>query len=120
MRGDPRSLRPPIAAAYAETVATVLEGGIVDRPLKQLCFRALAGEDVEPADERERAALDWAYAIEWDADRADDDLWARLHAHFSVAELVELGYAIAFQLGQRHWERTLSGPLKLRSPSPRT
>ena len=110
MTGDPRALRPPIAAAYAETVATVLEGGIVDSSLKQLCFRAIAGEDVEPADERERAALDWAYAVEWDADKADDDLWARLHAHFSDPELVELGYAIAFQLGQRHWERTLSPP----------
>jgi hypothetical protein len=63
MTGDPRELRPPIAAAYAETVATVLEGGIVDRSLKELCFRAVAGEDVEGADERERAALDWAYAI---------------------------------------------------------
>jgi alkylhydroperoxidase family enzyme len=111
---DPRELRPPIAAAYAETVATVLEGGLVDPELKALCFRAVAGEDVEPADDRERAALDWAYAIEWDADEAGDELWARLHAHFSEPELVELGYAIAFQLGQRHWERTF------RSPSPRT
>jgi hypothetical protein len=106
MSADPRALRPPIAEAYAETVATVLEGGIVDRSLKQLCFRALAGEDVEGADERERAALEWAYAIEWDADAADDALWEQLHAHFSDPELVELGYAIAFQLGQVHWERT--------------
>jgi hypothetical protein len=113
MSGDPRDLRPPIAAAYAETVATVLEGGIVGRSLKELCFRALAGEDVEPSDERERAALDWTYAIEWNADDADDDLWGRLRAHFSDPELVELGYAIAFQLGQVHWERTF------RSPSPR-
>jgi hypothetical protein len=111
---DPRDLRPPIAAAYAETVATVLEGGIVDRSLKELCFRAVAGEDVDPSDERERAALDWAYAIEWEADRADDELWKRLHDHFSDPELVELGYAIAFQLGQRHWERTF------RPPAPRT
>jgi alkylhydroperoxidase family enzyme len=114
MTGDPRELRPPIAAAYAETVATVLEGGIVDRSLKELCFRSLAGEDVSWVDERERAALDWAYAIEWDADAADDDLWDRLHAHFSDPELVELGYAIAFKLGQLHWERTF------RSPSPGT
>jgi alkylhydroperoxidase family enzyme len=103
---NPRELRPPIAKAYAETVATVLEGGIVDRALKELCFRAIAGEDVEPSDERERAALDWTYTIEWNSDEADDALWERLHAHFSDPELVELGYAIAFQLGQRHWERT--------------
>ena len=111
---DPRELRPPIRSAYLETVATVLEGGIVDRSLKERCFRALAGEDVEPADERERAALDWAYAIEWDADAADDALWQRLHEHFSDAELVELGYAMAFKLGQEHWLRTF------RAPSPRT
>jgi hypothetical protein len=113
---DPRALRPPIAEAYAETVATVLEGGIVDRELKALCFRYLA-EDPEvvvrrddPAayDDRERAALAWAHAIAWNADDADDALWARLHRHFSEPELVELGYAIAFRLGQSHWERTLS------------
>jgi hypothetical protein len=113
---DPRALRPPIAEAYAETVATVLEGGIVDRALKDLCFRYLAeDEDVvlrreDPAafDDRERAALAWAHAIAWNADEADDALWERLHAHFSEPELVELGYAIAFHLGQLHWERTLA------------
>jgi hypothetical protein len=29
-----------------------------------------------------------------------------LHAAFSEPELVELGYAIAFRLGQLHFERT--------------
>lgn len=111
-----RDLRPPIAAAYAETVATVLEGGIVDGSLKQRCFRALAGEDVAAPDERTRAALDWAHAIEWDADAATDELWERLHAHFSEPELVELGYAIAFQLGQLRFERAMA----VRPPSPRT
>jgi hypothetical protein len=113
---DPRELRPPIAEEYAETVATVLESGIVDRAVKELCFRYLAEDDEvvlgrsDPAafDERERAALAWAHAIAWDADEADDALWARLHDHFSEPELVELGYAIAFQLGQLHWERTLA------------
>lgn len=121
---DPRALRPPIAAAYAETVATVLEDGIVDRELKALCFRYLAEDDHvvlhmdDPAafSDRERAALAWTHAIAWDADAADDALWARLHEHFSEPELVELGYAIAFQLGQLHWERTLA----VRPPSPRT
>jgi hypothetical protein len=121
---DPRALRPPIAEAYAETVATVLEGGIVDRALKALCFRYLA-EDAEvvrhrddPAvyDERERTALAWTHAIAWNADEADDALWARLHDCFSEPELVELGYAVAFHLGQLHWVRTLAG----RPPSPRT
>jgi hypothetical protein len=110
-----RELRTPVAEAYAETVATVLEGGIVDREVKELCFRYLAEDDEvvvrrdDPSrfGERERAALAWAHAIAWNADEADDALWDRLHAHFSEPELVELGYAIAFVLGQLHFERTL-------------
>jgi alkylhydroperoxidase family enzyme len=110
MSGDEvRALVPDALAAHELTRATVLEAGIVDRELKALCERSLAGEDVEPRDERERAALDWAYAVAWDADTADEALWARLHAHFSEPELVELGYAIAYMLGQQHWIRTLKG-----------
>jgi hypothetical protein len=113
---DPRAYRPPIAEAYAETVATVLEGGIVDRALKELCFRYLAEDEHvvvhrdDPAvfGESERAALAWAHAVAWNSDEADDALWTRLHRHFSEPELVELGFAIAFQLGQVHWERTLA------------
>ncbi len=112
---DPRAMRPPIAEAYAETVATVLEGGIVDRSLKELCARYLAedddvvahADDPERFDERERAALAAAYAVGWNDVAADDELWERLHANFSEPELVELGYAIAFTLGQQHWLRTL-------------
>ena len=106
---EARALLPGAVAAYELTRTTVLESGVVDRELKRLCERALAGEDVEPRDERERAALDWAYAVAWNADEADDGLWARLHAHFSDPELVELGYAIAYMLGQQHWIRTLKG-----------
>jgi alkylhydroperoxidase family enzyme len=110
MTGDQaRALVPDALAAYELTRATVLDAGIVDRSLKRLCEQSLAGEDVEPRDERERAALEWAYAVAWDADAADDALWARLHVHFSDAELVELGYAIAYMLGQQHWIRTLKG-----------
>jgi hypothetical protein len=124
---DPRALRPPIAEAYAATVATVLEGGIVDRELKALCFRYLAEDDhvvlgmndPELFGERERAALAWAHAVAWDADTADDALWIRLHEHFSEPELVELGYAIAFQLGQLHWERTLGHGVTSRMTPPR-
>jgi alkylhydroperoxidase family enzyme len=85
----------------------VLRSGVADQQLKELCFRFLAGEDVEPRDERERTALDWAFAIAWDSDRADDDLWERLHAHFGEPELVDLGCAIGFELGRQHFERTL-------------
>jgi alkylhydroperoxidase family enzyme len=103
-----RARVPAVADAYEETRATVLEGGIVDRKLKALCARYLAdGFDVEGYDGRERAALDWTHAVAWDATQADDELWPRLHAHFSAPELVELGYFIAFTLGQTHWLRTL-------------
>jgi hypothetical protein len=115
---DARELRPPIAEAYAATVATVLEGGIVDRELKDLCARYLAedddvaahSDDPERFGPRERAALAWTHAIAWDAGRADAELWERLHEHFSEPELVELGYVIAFTLGQQHWLATLGLP----------
>ena len=103
MSGDEiRELVPDALSAHALTRDTVLGGELV-----ALCTRALAGEDVEPASERERAALDWTYAIEWDSDAADDDLWRRLHEHFSEPELVALGYAIAYTMGQLHWLRTM-------------
>lgn len=104
-----RSLRPPIAEAYGQTRADVLDGGLVEPALKRLCAGFLADESVDWAalDGRERAALDWAQAIAHDAEGAGDELWERLHTHFSEPELVELGYAIAFMLGQQHWLRTL-------------
>ena len=102
------ALRPEIQRAYEETRATVLEGGLVDDDLKRLCARYLADEpDVVGADERERAALRWAHAVAWDSDAADDELWERLHRHFSEPELVELGFFIAFTLGQQHWLGTI-------------
>ena len=115
---DVRALRPPIGAAYERTRRTVLAGGIVDPAIKDLCARYLAEDDEvvahseDPArfDERERAALAWAHAIAWDDARADDELWARLHASFAEPELVELGYCIAFTLGQQHWLATLGAP----------
>ena len=103
MSGDEiRALVPDALSAHRLTVETVLGGELVP-----LCTRALEGEDVEAASEREQAALDWTYAIEWDSDAADDDLWRRLHEHFSEPELVQLGYAIAYTMGQLHWLRTM-------------
>ena len=109
-----RARAPHVAAVYEETRATVLESGIVGRELKELCARYLAEDDDVVAhagdpdryDERQRAALAWADAIAWDSDRADDALWERLQAAFTEPELVELGYSIAFILGQQHWLAT--------------
>lgn len=110
-----RARVPAALAAFAETKATVLDDGIVDPALKRLCARYLDEDDdvvahvddPERFDERERAALAWTHAIAWNSDLADEALWARLHACFTEPELVELGYAVAFMLGQRHWLATL-------------
>jgi hypothetical protein len=109
-----RARAPHVLAVYDETRQTVLEAGIVEPELKELCARYLAQEphvvghagDPETFDERQRAALAWADAIAWDSERADDRLWERLHASFSEPELVELGYSIAIRLGQQHWLTT--------------
>jgi alkylhydroperoxidase family enzyme len=56
--------------------------------------------------DRQKAALAWAEAITWDLP-TDDELWARLHAHFTEPELVEIGFFIALTMGQQRWLRTL-------------
>jgi alkylhydroperoxidase family enzyme len=111
---DVRALVPAADEAYRYMRDNVLRSGLVDPELKELCFRYLA-DDPEVTDfsrfgERERLALRWAHAIAWDSSTADDDLWAGLHAHFSEPELVELGCAIGFELGQQHWRRTVGLP----------
>ncbi len=56
--------------------------------------------------EREKAALAYAEAITWRLE-SSDELWERLHRHFSEAELVELGCFIALTMGQQSWLRLL-------------
>jgi alkylhydroperoxidase family enzyme len=64
-------------------------------------------ESSDSFSEREKAALAYAEAIAWTGD-ADDALWDRLRAHFSEAELVELGCMIGLTLGQQSWLRLLN------------
>jgi alkylhydroperoxidase family enzyme len=104
---DVRARVPAVLESWEYIRDNVLRDGLVEPELKRLCFRFVAEEDVEPVTERERVALRWAQAIGWDSDLADDALWHALHAEFSEAELVELGCAIGFALGQQHFERTL-------------
>ena len=52
-------------------------------------------------------ALTYTSAIVWNAEIADDALWVKLHEHFTVPELVELGFFIALTLGQQRWIKTL-------------
>jgi hypothetical protein len=113
---DVRALVPAAAEAYRFTRDNVLRGGMVDRELKELCFRYIA-DDPEVTDlarfrGRELLALRWAHAIAWDSAQADDELWTALHAEFSEPELVELGCAMGFELGQQHWRRTVGLPVR--------
>jgi alkylhydroperoxidase family enzyme len=66
-------------------------------------------ESSDRYDERQKAALAYAQAIAWGPGSQDDldALWARLHAHFTEPELVELGCAIGLTMGQQSWIRLL-------------
>jgi alkylhydroperoxidase family enzyme len=111
---DVRARVPAALASWEFMRDRVLQGGLLEPELKQLCFRFLAQDDdvmdFARFTPREQLALRWAQAIAWDADLADDELWAALHAEFSEPELVELGCSIGFAMGQQHWERTLGFP----------
>jgi alkylhydroperoxidase family enzyme len=63
-------------------------------------------ESSDQYDDRQKAALAYAQAIAWGEDDLDA-LWTRLHAHFSEAELVEIGNCIALTYGQQSWIRLL-------------
>ncbi len=114
MAGTPDEIRarvPAVIETWQFTCDNVLRSGLVEPELKQLCFRFVAEDpdvtDVSRFSEREQLALRWAQAIVWDSDLADDALWERLHEEFTEPQLVELGCAIGFVLGQQHFERTL-------------
>ena len=63
--------------------------------------------DSDKFTEREKVALTYTSAIAWNSDIADDALWTKLHQHFSIEELVELGFFIGLTLGQQRWIKTL-------------
>ena len=79
------------------------EGGLVEGKYDEL----LNCESSDRFGDREKAALAYAEAIAWTGE-ADDALWERLHAHFTEAELVELGCMIGLTLGQQSWLRLLN------------
>ncbi len=64
-------------------------------------------EASERFDDREKAALAYAEAIAWRLPDSDD-LWERLHRHFTEPELVELGCFVALTFGQQSWLRLLN------------
>jgi hypothetical protein len=109
-----RARVPAVLDAWAYMRDNVLRAGVVEPELKELCFRFLAEEpdtmDFTRFSEREQLALRWAQAIAWDSDLATDALWERLHAEFTEPEVVELGCAIGFELGQQHFRGTVGLP----------
>ena len=106
-----RALVPDALASWRYIRENVLERGVGDQGIKELCYRYLANDpaltDFSRFNDPARAALEWADAIAYDSDRAGDDLWRRLHKSFTEAELVDLGCAIGFELGQQHWRRSV-------------
>jgi alkylhydroperoxidase family enzyme len=124
--------------SFANTWRDVFKNGVADHKIKELCRiyvsrsvlcefcgnqrsikAAKSGlkeddysdlinfESSSRYDERQKAALAYAEAITWDLP-AGDDLWDRLHKHFSEPELVEIGYFVAITMGQQRWLRTLN------------
>jgi alkylhydroperoxidase family enzyme len=133
-----RAHRPPIMLAFATAWKDAFHEGVCDHNIKELCrvyvsrsvkceycgnqrseksrqaglaetdyMDLLNFEKSDRYDAREKAALAYTEAITWDL-VTDDDLWQRLHAHFSEPELVELGFFIALTMGQQRWLRTLN------------
>ena len=123
--------------AFASSWQAIFRDGICDHAIKELCrvyvsrsvkceycgnqrseqARAqglsegqyddlLNFEKSERLSGREKAALAYAEAITWRLE-STDELWARLHEHFSEPELVELGCFIALTMGQQSWLRLL-------------
>jgi hypothetical protein len=109
-----RGLVPAAREAWEQIERDVLSSGVVDQRLKELCYSFLANEitDIERFAGRERLALEWAGAIAYDSDEADDELWRRLHEAFTEPELVDLGCAIGFELGRQHWRRSVGLPAR--------
>lgn len=64
-------------------------------------------EESDKFTEREKVALRYASAIVWNTDLADDALWEKLYEHFTIPEIVELGFFVALTLGQQRWIKTL-------------
>lgn len=75
----------------AARAAEATEGGL--EKLGEL----LAWRDSKLFSEAERVALDYAEAVTYTDREVDDALFARVKAHFTEAQIVELTAAIAFE-----------------------
>lgn len=131
-----RAHAPNAFWAFADSWRTLFREGVCDHAIKDLCRvyisrtvkceycgnqrstkatgaglherdydELLDFESSQRYDERQKAALGYAEAIAWGTN--SPELWARLHAHFTEPELVELGCFIALTFGQQSWIRLL-------------
>jgi len=129
---------PAVFWSFANSWRDVFKNGVADHAIKELCriyvsrsvlcefcgnqrsikaaragvveddYRDLINfESSTRYSDKQKAALAYAEAITWDLP-SNDELWARLHQHFSEPELVEIGYFIALTMGQQRWLRTLN------------
>jgi len=129
---------PAIFWSFANTWRDVFHHGVLEHSIKELCRvyvsksvkceycgnqRSLKSAKAGLVEEdyldlmnfegskrygaNQKAALAYTEAIVWDLE-ADDELWDRLHAHFTEPELVELGYFVAITMGQQRWLKTLN------------
>jgi len=110
-----RAHNPAVIRAFSQAWDLTFRHGVLDHTVKELCRvyvsksidELLDFADSEKFSAREKAALTYTSAIVWNAEIADDALWERLHQHFTVPELVELGFFVALTLGQQRWIKTL-------------
>lgn len=130
-----RARVPAVLKAFTTAWMDTFVEGVVDHDLKELCRvyvtktvdcgycaaqRSLDAEVEESHyddllafatssryTDREKAALAYTDSIVWDANLATDEMWERLHEHFTPEELVELGFFIALTSGQQRWIKTL-------------
>lgn len=130
-----RSHVPAVVKAFSTAWQDTFVEGVVDHQLKELCrvyvtktvdcgyCAAQRSVDADVQEEhysdlleysksdrysdREKAALAYTDAIVWNPDLADDEVWDALHRHFTVPEIVELGFFIALTSGQQRWIKTM-------------
>src|SRR5215212_2174764 len=129
---------PAVFWSFANSWRDVFKNGVADHAIKELCriyvsrsvrceycgnqrsMKAARQGIVEDDymdlinfessaryNDKQKAALAYAEMITWDLPPTDE-VWTRLHKHFSEPELVEIGYFIALTMGQQRWLRTLN------------
>ncbi|MCS7234713.1 MAG: hypothetical protein RMM30_01865 [Armatimonadota bacterium] len=64
-------------------------------------------EDSDRFVEREQVAMRYTSALVWELEIADDAMSAKLYEHFTVPEIVELGFFVALTFGHQRCTKAL-------------